>query len=232
MKINRRAVVTSTPAISTSAVSPVSATQIRQQNKTYDTSPIPIQVDTPLHRSPIKMDFPRFSNAEGEDPLVSIEWSEEYMAVHPLTDNEILPTLSSVLREAERRIRDGIQRPGQHIQYFAFQYRELTEIPKMTEKEIMQATLQNCNPQIASMLCSTVTSVGELVQVGTLIEKDLRVAHEYWRRQPESHPKKEKKKPITMTLGMLNIAPAVISISLSFGAVKCQAVCHPGVPAH
>lgn len=45
---------------------------------------------------------------------------------------------------------------------FAFQYRVLCLRlkPCTTEREIVQVILHNCNPQIVSILHSTVTSVG------------------------------------------------------------------------
>lgn len=48
------------------------------------------------------MDFPRFGNAGGEDPLAFIEHCEECLAIYPLLDNQILPTLSSVLEHTAK----------------------------------------------------------------------------------------------------------------------------------
>lgn len=190
------------------------------------------------------------------------ERCEEYRAIHSLMDNEIIPTLSSVLQhtakdwwradrsniltwaafkdtflnaflskdhdsEAERRIRDRIQRPDEPIWDFAFQYHVLCLQwrPLKTEKEIVQATLRKCNPRITSLLRSTVTTVGEWVRVGTLIERDLHTAPEYWRKQsPKPNPRKEKRKMATVSLCVLNAPITVVSVSLSINMVACQAV--------
>lgn len=45
----------------------------------------------------VKLDFPRFGGGEGEDSISFIKCCEEYLAIHPLTDNKILATLPSVL---------------------------------------------------------------------------------------------------------------------------------------
>lgn len=94
----------------------------------------------------------------------------------------------------------------------------------MTER----ATLRNCKPCIGSMLHSTVTTVGELVRVRTLFKKDLQAAKEHRRKQPSNRVLKgEKAKLGTLNLGMLNIPPAVLSVSLCFNVIIC-----PWVPAH
>lgn len=66
---------------------------------------------------------------------------------------------------AEQRMREHMQRPEESIQDFTFQYKALClrGKPHMTEQEIVQATLCNCNPQINSILQSMVTSIRELV---------------------------------------------------------------------
>lgn len=106
-KIARRPVVTSTPTFSTSSVTPAPDNTLCPKN---DCSPIPgktyLQVDIssyiPQYGSPTKVKFPRFSSAEGENPLAFIKQCEEYLAVHPLTDNEIIPILSSILEHSQR----------------------------------------------------------------------------------------------------------------------------------
>lgn len=47
---------------------------------------------------PVKLEFPSFSNSEGEDPVTFIERCEEYVAIRPLNDCEILASLTSVLK--------------------------------------------------------------------------------------------------------------------------------------
>ncbi len=43
----------------------------------------------------------------------------------------------------------------------------------MAEREILQAPLRTCHPHIASILRGTVSTVDELVRVGTLVERDI-----------------------------------------------------------
>lgn len=50
------------------------------------------------YNSPVKLDFPSFSNTLEDDPVSFIEHCEEYLAVRPLSDDEILASLSAVLK--------------------------------------------------------------------------------------------------------------------------------------
>lgn len=135
------------------------------------------------------MEFPRFGSLEGEDPISYLEKCDEYLAVQPLNDAEILAMLPSVLThtakdwwlaekkrvrtwcqfkkaflqsflpddhevELERRIREWKQGFDENLGTFAYQYRALCLRlkPSMSEREILQATLRNCNPRVASIL--------------------------------------------------------------------------------
>lgn len=49
----------------------------------------------------------------------------------------------------------------------------------MSEKEILQSILRNCNPRLTSLLRWTVREVGELVRIGTQIEKHLEESKRY-----------------------------------------------------
>lgn len=54
----------------------------------------------------------------------------------------------------------------------------------MTDCEIFQATLQNCNPRIASIFFKgTVTTVDDVVRVGTFIERDISKERAFWRQR-------------------------------------------------
>lgn len=74
--------------------------------------------------------------------------------------------------EAERRIQERKQGIDEDIRTFAFQYRALCLRlkPTMTEKEILEATMRNCNPRLASILRGTATTFDYLVRTGTLVE--------------------------------------------------------------
>ncbi|KAL6487671.1 hypothetical protein MHYP_G00042970 [Metynnis hypsauchen] len=69
--------------------------------------------------------------------------------------------------EAERRLRERTQGISESIRDFAFQYRALCLRWRkgISEKELLQAILRNCNPRLASLLRGNVTSVNELASV-------------------------------------------------------------------
>lgn len=50
----------------------------------------------------------------------------------------------------------------------------------MTEKEMIQAILRNCNPRLVSLLRGNLQSVHELVRVGTQAERDISESKKYW----------------------------------------------------
>lgn len=172
---------------------------------------------TSPYNPPVKLDFPSFSSTLEDDPVLFIERCEEYFAVRPLTDEEILAALSAVLKgtakdwwRAERRyvidwkqfkerflqsflsedykevvarkLQERKQGAQESFRDFAFQYRALCLRGKrdMSEQEVVQAILRNCNPRLASLLRGTVKDVGELVKTGTQIERDFEESKRYW----------------------------------------------------
>ncbi len=74
----------------------------KQRNVTYSeqSSHLPTQSNqsTVQYNPPVKLDFPNFSSTQEDDPILFIERCEEYFAVRPLTDGEVLASLSAVLR--------------------------------------------------------------------------------------------------------------------------------------
>lgn len=182
--------------------------------------PIPANADSghiSQYRPPVRVEFPQFGSDEENDPISFIEHCEDYLALRPLTDYEILASLTSVLKgtakdwwlaerrfistwnqfkqtflqaflnddyetEAAKRLLERKQGPKESIRDFAYHYRALCLRWKkeMTEKEIVQSILRNCNPRLASLLRGTVKEVGELVRIGTQIERDLEEAKKYW----------------------------------------------------
>ncbi|KAL6488250.1 hypothetical protein MHYP_G00019910 [Metynnis hypsauchen] len=57
---------------------------------------------------------------------------------------------------------------------------DLKVLAAVTEKDLLQAIMRNCNPRLASILRGTFKTVDELVRVGTLVEQDLSAIRGYW----------------------------------------------------
>lgn len=74
------------------------------------------------------------------------------------------------------------QQSRESIRDFAYQYIAfcIRSKPEMTEVEIVNAILRNCNPRLASLLRSSAKTVNELVRLGTQIEKDWMGAKSHW----------------------------------------------------
>ncbi len=201
-----------------SSILPPSVSQVN--NQTYQIQPSYTQLSgsgNPLAVPPVKIEFPNFNSSEDDDPVAFIERCEEYLAIRPLSDYEILASLTSVLKntakdwwvaekrnvqtwehfkkvflrsflnedyedETARRLLERKQGAQESIRDFAFHYRALCLKWKkdMLEKEILQSILRNCNPRLASLLRGTVRDVGELVRIGTQVEKDLEESKRYW----------------------------------------------------
>ncbi len=160
-----------------------------------------------------------------------MERCEEYFAIRPLSDEEVIAALTAVLRGtakdwwiaerknvtswkqfkkkfllsflsedyqdvAARKLAERKQGPKESMRDFAYHYRALCLRWKkdMTEKELIQAILRNCNPRLASLLRGTVKDVGELVRLGTQIEKDFDESKRYWSQVNTEEQK--KKSPI------------------------------------
>lgn len=216
----------------------------KQRDQTYSIqySHLPISESqlTMQHNPPVKLDFPNFSNSQEEDPVVFIERCEEYFAIRPLSEGEIMASLTAVLKGtakdwwlaerrnvqnwkqfketfllsflsedyeevAARKLLERKQGVKESIRDFAFQYRALCLRWKseMPEKEVVQAILRNCNPRLASLLRGTVKEVGELVRIGTQIERDFDESKRYWsqvnveeqKRKPQSSQDLQRKPP-------------------------------------
>lgn len=95
-KLKAMVPLTSTPVSSRS-----SAVMSKTQDQTYD---VPQHLVTfpgnssSAYNPPVKLDFPCFGDGQDEDPIVFIERCEEYFAVCPLSDCEIVAALTSVLK--------------------------------------------------------------------------------------------------------------------------------------
>ncbi len=57
---------------------------------------LPDTATTAPYRPPVRVEFPQFGSDEDNDPITFVECCEEYFALRPLTDSEILASLTSV----------------------------------------------------------------------------------------------------------------------------------------
>lgn len=94
---------------------------------------------------------------------------------------------------AAQKLADYKQKVNESIRDYAFNYRamSLKINPAMSESELVQATLRNCNPRLASLLRGTVKSIDDLVRLGTQIEKDWSESRKRWSQGKEEDQKKK-----------------------------------------
>ncbi|KAI7789793.1 hypothetical protein IRJ41_013744 [Triplophysa rosa] len=149
----------------------------------------------------IKITFPTFGRASDDaDPLLYLAKCQDFLALHPLTDADILATFRTVLYgtardwwevsrssistwkdELAERVRTKTQGEKESIRDFAFSYRALCKRwkPDLTEGEIIKMILKNIKPYLASQLRSRVSNVEELVKLGHQFEKDYEQQRRY-----------------------------------------------------
>ncbi|KAK3529718.1 hypothetical protein QTP86_000827 [Hemibagrus guttatus] len=93
-------------------------THASPSNVTYSlqSSPVhnPSSLSSVQYNPPVKLDFPSFSTTLDDDPVMFIECCEEYFAVRPLNDGEMVqailrncnPRLASLLRGSVKHVRE------------------------------------------------------------------------------------------------------------------------------
>lgn len=83
---------------------PISATTISQKTTSMQKQSSSSQQYMSLptipapYNPPVKLEFPSFTNASDDDPVVFIERVEEYVNLRPLPDKELLASLAAVLK--------------------------------------------------------------------------------------------------------------------------------------
>ncbi|XP_076143536.1 uncharacterized protein LOC143125720 [Alosa pseudoharengus] len=92
--------------------------------------------------------------------------------------------------EMEDQIRASVQAPTQCLRDFAYDHRVLCLKWRsdMPEDELVRRILSACNPKLASGLCGIVSTVEQLVKVGSLIEKDWGNSKDYWSHVQQNNP--------------------------------------------
>ena len=148
---------------------------------------------------------------------------------------------SDYMTEVEERLRSMVQKPEQCLRDFAYDYRALCLKWKrdMPEDEMVRRILSNINPKVAGCLRGTVTTVTQLVKVGSMVEKDFSGSQDYWQRVKASTDKqgKKEKKPSQKTVAELSVVqhqgykkkePKLLVVPVTIKGIPVEAVVDTG----
>ncbi|XP_056107831.1 uncharacterized protein LOC130085872 [Rhinichthys klamathensis goyatoka] len=116
---------------------------------------------------------------------------------------------------AMRRLQERKQGVKECFRDFAYRSRALCMKWKsgMSERDIVQAVLRNCNPRLASLLRGTVKDVAELVRIGTQIERDFEESKRYWSQVNTADQKKKVQSARCLQVGPCHTSTTIVQTS-------------------
>lgn len=147
-------------------------------------TPTPTPVSAVSKKPPIKMEFPKFGESRNSTDFT------EVIEQCGLSLKLLFLKLFCHLIIQQKLKSNCVQVPTQCLRDFAYDHQALCLKWRadMLEDEIVRRILNACNPRLASGLRDIVSTVEQLVKVGSLIEKDWGNSKDHWNRVQRSNP--------------------------------------------